>query len=336
MNDAGLAVSLTFGGRRVLGDGFGIPIVVRYLLEVCETVEQARETIARLPFSLAHNLTIVDRDGRGAHGLRLARPCADLPVVPGRHESSGAGRVPRGGGGDPHDRARAMHRRHARGGVVRRRVVRRRASCGPRCSAPRTRTAGAPCTRRSSARARASSTTAGPSHTWRLGFDGFREGEHTEVLADAARTTRRPRPSSPADRRADRRRSRCATRGRRVHDLTAQVRSFAADAGARRSPARVRAARDRRRGAHGDGQRVRVRPRRAAGSRVPSRRSLCASSRVVGPRRRSRRARASSRPSLVVPVVGGAVQLGTWQSVVLVDPNRDNDERTVRLSFVAG
>ena len=33
MNDAGLAVSLTFGGRRVLGDGFGIPIVVRYLLE---------------------------------------------------------------------------------------------------------------------------------------------------------------------------------------------------------------------------------------------------------------------------------------------------------------
>ena len=28
MNDAGLAVSLTFGGRRVLGDGFGIPLVV--------------------------------------------------------------------------------------------------------------------------------------------------------------------------------------------------------------------------------------------------------------------------------------------------------------------
>jgi predicted choloylglycine hydrolase len=64
MNDAGLAVSLTFGGRRVLGDGFGIPIVVRYLLEVCESVAEARETIARLPFSLAHNLTIVDRAGK--------------------------------------------------------------------------------------------------------------------------------------------------------------------------------------------------------------------------------------------------------------------------------
>ena len=41
-------------------------------------------------------------------------------------------------------------------------------------------------------------------------------------------------------------------------------------------------------------------------------------------------------PSLVLPVVDGRVQLGTWQSVVVVDPNRDNDERTVRLSFVRG
>jgi secondary thiamine-phosphate synthase enzyme len=39
-------------------------------------------------------------------------------------------------------------------------------------------------------------------------------------------------------------------------------------------------------------------------------------------------------PSLVLPVLGGELRLGTWQSVVLVDPNRDNDERTVRLSFV--
>jgi len=41
-------------------------------------------------------------------------------------------------------------------------------------------------------------------------------------------------------------------------------------------------------------------------------------------------------PSLVLPVLGGELQLGTWQSVVLLDPNRDNDERTVRLSFVLG
>jgi secondary thiamine-phosphate synthase enzyme len=39
-------------------------------------------------------------------------------------------------------------------------------------------------------------------------------------------------------------------------------------------------------------------------------------------------------PSLVLPVIGGVVTLGTWQSVVIVDPNRENDVRTLRLSFV--
>jgi predicted choloylglycine hydrolase len=64
LNDAGLAVSLTFGGRRVLGEGFGIPIVTRYLLETCANVDEARATLQRLPYSLSHNLTLVDRDGR--------------------------------------------------------------------------------------------------------------------------------------------------------------------------------------------------------------------------------------------------------------------------------
>ncbi|MCV7258156.1 secondary thiamine-phosphate synthase enzyme YjbQ [Mycobacterium shimoidei] len=41
-------------------------------------------------------------------------------------------------------------------------------------------------------------------------------------------------------------------------------------------------------------------------------------------------------PSVTVPVVGGEPLLGTWQSVVLVDLNRDNPRRSVRLSFVAG
>jgi predicted choloylglycine hydrolase len=63
MNDDGLAVSLTFGGRRVLGDGFGIPIVLRYVLETCGTVAEARAALARLPTSLAHNVTMVDRAG---------------------------------------------------------------------------------------------------------------------------------------------------------------------------------------------------------------------------------------------------------------------------------
>ena len=41
-------------------------------------------------------------------------------------------------------------------------------------------------------------------------------------------------------------------------------------------------------------------------------------------------------PSITVPVVDGDLQLGTWQSIVLVDPNADNRTRTVRLSFVSG
>jgi secondary thiamine-phosphate synthase enzyme len=39
-------------------------------------------------------------------------------------------------------------------------------------------------------------------------------------------------------------------------------------------------------------------------------------------------------PSFVVPVVDGRPQLGTWQSIVLVDRNPDNRHRTVRLSFL--
>jgi secondary thiamine-phosphate synthase enzyme len=41
-------------------------------------------------------------------------------------------------------------------------------------------------------------------------------------------------------------------------------------------------------------------------------------------------------PSLVIPVLGGELQLGTWQSVVLVDLNVDNTQRKVRFSFVPG
>lgn len=41
-------------------------------------------------------------------------------------------------------------------------------------------------------------------------------------------------------------------------------------------------------------------------------------------------------PSLTVPVLGSALALGTWQSIALLDPNEDNAERTVLLSFVAG
>jgi secondary thiamine-phosphate synthase enzyme len=40
-------------------------------------------------------------------------------------------------------------------------------------------------------------------------------------------------------------------------------------------------------------------------------------------------------PSITVPVLDGTLGLGTWQSIVLVDPNRENNERTLIVSFVA-
>jgi secondary thiamine-phosphate synthase enzyme len=41
-------------------------------------------------------------------------------------------------------------------------------------------------------------------------------------------------------------------------------------------------------------------------------------------------------PYATLPVVGGRLALGTWQSVALVDLNVDNTERQVRLSFLKG
>ena len=41
-------------------------------------------------------------------------------------------------------------------------------------------------------------------------------------------------------------------------------------------------------------------------------------------------------PSVTIPVDGGRLGLGTWQSVLLVDPNADNPRRTVRIDFLGG
>jgi secondary thiamine-phosphate synthase enzyme len=41
-------------------------------------------------------------------------------------------------------------------------------------------------------------------------------------------------------------------------------------------------------------------------------------------------------PSVTVPVVGGRLGLGTWQSIVLVDTNEDNEVRRVRLGLIPG
>ncbi|HZN17150.1 MAG TPA: YjbQ family protein [Micromonosporaceae bacterium] len=41
-------------------------------------------------------------------------------------------------------------------------------------------------------------------------------------------------------------------------------------------------------------------------------------------------------PYATLPVLGGKIALGTWQSICLVDPNGDNPTRQVRFSFLPG
>ena len=66
VNDAGLAVSLTFGGRPQVGEGFGIPLVIRYVLEVCGTADEAVQTLRRVPVHMSYNVTVLDRAGQWA------------------------------------------------------------------------------------------------------------------------------------------------------------------------------------------------------------------------------------------------------------------------------
>lgn len=63
MNQAGLAASVTFGGSNKVGKGFGIPFIMRYLLQTSDNVKQAIKVLQRVPSHMAYNITLVDRQG---------------------------------------------------------------------------------------------------------------------------------------------------------------------------------------------------------------------------------------------------------------------------------
>jgi len=63
INEDGLAVSLTFGGRKTVGSGFGIPLVLRYILQTCSTAAEATRVLQRIPCHMAYNVTVLDRAG---------------------------------------------------------------------------------------------------------------------------------------------------------------------------------------------------------------------------------------------------------------------------------
>jgi len=63
MNTAGLAVSLSFGGRLVAGPGFGVTLILRYILETCRNARDALAVLRRVPVHLSYNIALIDRDG---------------------------------------------------------------------------------------------------------------------------------------------------------------------------------------------------------------------------------------------------------------------------------
>lgn len=66
VNEAGFCVALAYGGRGTVAPGFGITTIVRYLLETCDTVEEAVSRLQTLPSHMAYNLVMADADGRVA------------------------------------------------------------------------------------------------------------------------------------------------------------------------------------------------------------------------------------------------------------------------------
>lgn len=77
INEHGLVVSLAFGGSRRVGDGFGIPLILRYILEFCRSVDEGTAVLCRVPSSMAYNVTLADASG-GRATVQIA------PGVPAR------------------------------------------------------------------------------------------------------------------------------------------------------------------------------------------------------------------------------------------------------------
>ncbi|WP_166434113.1 C45 family autoproteolytic acyltransferase/hydolase [Roseovarius spongiae] len=77
MNEAGLALSLSFGGRIERGRGFGIPLIMRYVLETCRDCQDALDALRGIPCHMSYNVTAIDRAGR-VENLMLA---PDRPLI---------------------------------------------------------------------------------------------------------------------------------------------------------------------------------------------------------------------------------------------------------------
>lgn len=64
MNEHGLSVSSAFGGKEVVAPGFGVALILRYVLEFCTTVDEAVKVLKRVPSHMACNVTLLDAYGQ--------------------------------------------------------------------------------------------------------------------------------------------------------------------------------------------------------------------------------------------------------------------------------
>lgn len=80
VNEHGLAAAIAFGGRKVVAPGFGVGLVVRYLLQMARDVAEALAVLRRVPVQLAYNVALVDRSGASA--IARVAPDREMAVAP--------------------------------------------------------------------------------------------------------------------------------------------------------------------------------------------------------------------------------------------------------------
>jgi len=79
INEDGLAASLSFGGRTAVGEGFGIPLILRYVLELASDVREAVAILERVPVHMSYSVAMLDRSGR--HVIAFVTPDRPIEVV---------------------------------------------------------------------------------------------------------------------------------------------------------------------------------------------------------------------------------------------------------------
>jgi predicted choloylglycine hydrolase len=81
INEHGLSIAIAFGGRPAVGEGFGIGLVVRYVLEFARDVPEALDMLRRVPVQLSYNVALVDSTGHSA--IAYIAPDRELAVSGG-------------------------------------------------------------------------------------------------------------------------------------------------------------------------------------------------------------------------------------------------------------